>query len=261
MRLADLQRAFARRILDGDAAILAELRDGGRAASTDLMGVYEHGYGARLTEVLAADYEKLLAALDQPAFDRMAAGYIDARPSRSPNARDFGQGLADYLAAAAEWRDAPWLAELARLEWALGEVYQAEDPPRLAIEAMAAVGPQDWPRLVFAVADDVRRIDARHGGPEAWLALEDGDDPASAASVAPPGAWLVWRQDDDARFRQLETAEAQAFDGLAEGLCFADLCQAAAVELGPTAAAAAMAGYLRGWIEAGLISGFAFAED
>lgn len=262
MNLAELQRAFARRVLAGDDAILPEIRDNARTDRTVLMHVYEHAYGARLAEVLEGDYEKLLAALGRDGFLEMAAAYVRERPSDDPNARYFGRRLPAFLAGTPPWSETPWLAELAALEWAMGEVFQAEDPPRLAIEAMAALHPQDWPWLRFQMAPDARRLTTRHGGPEAWLALNQDADPAPAAEAAAgeTAEWLVWRNDDTASFRAMHAPEAWAYDRAAAGALFAELCEGLTEWSPAHEAATLMAGYLRGWLESGLVSGYEVDE-
>lgn len=260
MRLADLQRAFARRVLEGDDAILAEIEDNRRTDRVTLMHVYEHAYGARLAEVLEGDFEKLHAALGGDRFLEMAAAYVAALPSDNPNARYFGRRLPAFLAETPPWSaEEPWLAELATLEWAMGEVFVAVDPPKLALEAMAALHPNDWPRLTFAIAGDVRQMTSRHGGPEAWLALDAGEDPAAAAAANAgevDQAWLIWRQNDQANFRMAEPAEAWAFERAAAGDSFAELCEGMMEFAAAEQAAVLMAGHLRGWIESGMIAGY-----
>lgn len=260
MTLQELQRAFARRILAGDPSIFQELRDSDRTDRETLMHVYEHGYGARMAEVLEGDYEKLSAALGQAAFQEMAGAYLAAVPSRHPNAQMFGARLPAFLATAAPWAATPWLAELAAVEWAMGEVFLSPDSQALGIEAMAALHPQDWPLLRFQTANHVRRIDARSGGPEAWMALAAHEDPAGAAAKALPGAWLFWRQDYEAVFRPMPPEEAIAFDLTANGAEFADVCEALLGQTDAGQAATLAAGFLKNWIEAGLIAGYQASE-
>lgn len=263
MRLAELQRAFARRVLEGDDAILDHIQDSRREKRAVLMHVYEHAYGARLAEILEGDYEKLHQALGADAFLEAAAAYVAAEPSRNQNARYFGKRLPGFLAETAPWSARPWLAELANLEWAMGEVFVAEDPPRLAMEAMAALHPQDWPLLRFQMTDDVRRLTSSHGGPEAWLALMEGEDLAAAAAEAAGETteWLIWRQDEQAHFRAFELEEAWAFDQARAGLRFDALCEGMVEWTAPEQAATLVAGYLRGWILAGVVAGYDVVPD
>jgi hypothetical protein len=262
MRLPELQRAFAARMLTGDDAIMPLIQDSRLERRDVLMGVYEHAYGSRLAEVLEGDYEKLHAALGADAFLQMAAGYLTAHPSRHPNARYFGAGLPAFLAETAPWSERPWLSELTALEWAMGEVFLAEDAPHLAMEAMAAVHPNDWPMLAFSLAADIRRITTQHGGPEAWLALNDDTDPAPAAAEADkdPQAWLIWRDDFQANFRAMDAAEAWALNEADGGATFAELCEGLMEWVPAEEAAGQAAGYLRGWIEAGVLAGYEIRE-
>ena len=262
MRLPELQRAFTARMLTGDDAIMALVQDSRLERRDVLMGVYEHAYGARLAEVLEGDYEKLHAAIGPDAFLQIAADYVTANPSRYPNARFFGAGVPAFLLQTAPWSATPWHGELAMLEWAMGEVFLAEDALHLSMEAMAALHPNDWPNLTFTLADDIRRITTRHGGPEAWLAINDDTDPAPAAAAADGAeqAWLIWRDEFQANFRAMDPPEAWALIEADGGATFAELCEGLMEWVPAEEAAGHAAGYLRGWIEAGVLAGYEIKE-
>lgn len=262
MRLPELQRAFAARMLNGDDAIMSVIQDSSLERRDVLMGVYEHAYGARLAEVLEGDYEKLHVAIGPDAFLQIAADYVTANPSRHPNARFFGAGVPAFLLQTAPWSATPWHVELAMLEWAMGEVFLAEDAAHLSMEAMAALHPNDWPNLTFTIASDIRRITTRHGGPEAWLAINDDTDPAPAAAAADGDeqAWLIWRDKFQANFRAMDPPEAWALNEADGGATFAELCEGLMEWVPAEEAAGHAAGYLRGWIEAGVLAGYEIKE-
>lgn len=228
-----------------------------------LMGVYEHAYGGRLTEVLEGDYEKLHAAIGPEQFMAMAADYVTANPSRHPNARYFGAGLPHFLLTTQPWSETPWHGELASLEWAMGEVFLAEDALHLTMEAMAALHPNDWPSLTFTLADDIRRIETQHGGPEAWLAMHEATEPAPAAAEAAGMAqtWLIWRDDYQANFRAMDNAETWALAEVDNGANFAELCEGLMEWVPAEEAAGHAAGYLRGWIETNVLAGYALPDE
>jgi len=109
----------------------------------------------------------------------------------------------------------------------MGAVFLAEDAPHLSMEAMAAIHPNEWPNLTFALAEDIRRITTRHGGPEAWLAVNDDTDPAPAAAAADGDeqAWLIWRDEFQANFRAMDPLGAWALNEADGGATFAELCE------------------------------------
>ncbi len=186
-----------------------------------------------------------------------------AEPSRHPNARHFGKRLPAFLARTESWSETPWLAELAALEWAMSEVFQDRDAPGIGLEAMAALHPQDWPRLRFRFAPHVRRLAASHGGPEVWLALNAGEDPTAAAAEGkadPSAQWLVWRQGEKANFRMLDAPEAWAFDEAASGADFEGLCEGLLSWSSPETAASQAASFLHNWITAGIVAAYSVGE-
>jgi hypothetical protein len=115
----------------------------GLLASGEL-GIYAHAYGARLLEALRGDHPKLEAALGAAQFATLIEGYVAARPPSSFTLRDYGIDLPGWLATA----DAPpWAADLARLERARVEVFDAADQVALSRDEVAALSrPRPWPR-------------------------------------------------------------------------------------------------------------------
>src|SRR5947209_11246072 len=84
------------------------------------LGVYRNGYWARLAGVLRVNYPVLAKLLDEDEFDRIAYDYATQYPSKSYSIRWHGRHLDRVI-------DDPGLADLARMEWALGIAFDAAD--------------------------------------------------------------------------------------------------------------------------------------
>lgn len=257
--LARLQDAFQRAILAGDDAVLAELLDGARDSRQILLGVYRDGYVLRLVDVLRADNAALAAHLGDEDFEAMARAYIAAHPSHHPNARWFGRGLPAFLAETEPYRAEPLLAELAAIDWALSEAFDAADAPNLAAADLASVAPDRWKDLVFLPQAHARRVDATTNASAIWAAANE-DAPAPAAMrLREPERLLIWRAEASAMLRPLGVEEAMLWDEASAGLPFGVLCEMAATYADPDTAALRVAGLLQGWIAAGLLAGFRIA--
>ena len=153
------QGAFQRGILTGDNAILDEILDSPKAKRETLFGVYRHAYGSRLVEVMRNDHKLLHRYLGDEAFDEMGHAYVKARPSENPNLRWFSQGLPDFLRSAEPYNRHPVLSDLAALEKALNDAFDAAEAPVLALGDMAGFAPEIWNDLVFQAASE--RLSAR----------------------------------------------------------------------------------------------------
>jgi hypothetical protein len=252
--LARQQADFQRGILAGDDAVLAEIPDSDKEKRETLFGVYRFAYGSRLVEALRNDHELLHGYLGDEMFDEMGHAYVKARPSQHPNLRWFSQGLPEFLKSTAPYSEHPELCDLAALEKALNDAFDAAEAPVLELTAMAAFAPEAWPDLKFRPHPSAARLDLSTNAAAIWLALKNDETPPDATALEDPSRLLIWRQDVTPMFRELPTEEAMMWDEAANGIPFGVLCEMLATYDDPDSAAGRGAGYLHGWITAGLLT-------
>ncbi|HEU4431681.1 MAG TPA: DNA-binding domain-containing protein [Myxococcota bacterium] len=253
-RLASAQRDFAAWVMAREApAFTPGLSGDARADARERLGIYRHAFLARLVEVLADDYPALKRALGDAGFDALSAAYVHALPSRSPSLRDLGARLPSFIAehaAGREWAaSAPWAADLARLELAVTDAFDAEDARPLVRTDLAAIAPAQWGDLslslmpgaqLLALAWPVRVLRSAHDA-EQPLALE--------VLTRRSERVLVWRRDERVLHREVEAGEAELLARLAAGARFGELCALAAEARGDAAGAAFAAELLGRWVE------------
>jgi Putative DNA-binding domain len=248
------QAAFQRGILSGDDTVLAEILDSPREKREALFGVYRHAYGSRLVEAMRNDHELLHLYLGDEMFDEMAHAYVKARPSEHPNLRWFSQGLPDFLKSAAPYSDHPVLSDLAALEKALNDAFDAAEGAVVELTEMVGFAPEVWSGLTFRPHPSASRLDLATNASAIWLALKNDETPPDAVALEQPARLLVWRQDVTPMFRELPAEEAMMWDEAANGIPFGVLCEMLATYDDPDNAAGRGAGYLHGWITAGLLT-------
>lgn len=256
MDLAALQARFQQAVVDGDDDILSELVDSPKEDRNVLLGVYRHAYTARLIDFLKTDYPKLYALLGDEQFDELANGYIAAHPSRTPNARWFGDYFPAYLGGQESYDHHMFLSELAALDRALNDVFDAPDLTALSLADLATISPEDWAGLSFVADTAVRRLDFNSNAAEFWQALHNETDLPDIRALDPASPIIVSRGDGMASYRPMAADEAMMWDEAANGVTFSVLCEMLAMHGGEDDAATRAAGYLQNWIAAGLLTGF-----
>jgi Putative DNA-binding domain len=253
--LADLQRDLQRHVLTGDAAIAAAVNSTAAVPATTRLGVYSNAYRIRLADALGDNMPNLRTFLGEEAFQAIASRYIDEHPSQFASIRWFGDRLAHELERSHPGQ--PWIAELARWEWALAASFDAQDAPTVGIESLAAVAPGDWGDLRLEFHPSVQLLELRSNAQALFKAFADEQSPPEPALLDSPQPWLLWRQDLKTQYRSLEPDEAAAFDVVRNGGTFADMCEALCewheVETVPLLAA----GMLKRWIVEELVTGLA----
>lgn len=246
--LADFQRALAAHIRHGAAVPRGLVADGPTFPAERRLAVYHDAYRLRLTEALSEDFPLLGALLGDAGFRRLALRYLAACPSRSHTLRDLGRGLPAFLARR------PALRATAAFEWALLGAFDAADAPTLTAADLAAVPPQRFAHLRFALAPGVQVLRLRWNVPQAWSAWQGGEAAALPARLPAPVDCLISRREQRVYFRTLPADEALALAALQRGRSFGALCNALARDGGADTAPARAAQLLATWLAEDLLA-------
>jgi hypothetical protein len=254
-RLPQIQGDFQDYLLHGEAAAIeSHVVATARVPVATRLGIYGDGYRSRLIEALEANFPVLSALLGEADFETLGTAYLGAHPSSFFSIRYYGNALADFLATDPRYANAPVLAELARWEWAMTEVFDAADAEPIGADELARVPPDGWAELRFQWHPSIRRLALAWNAPQIWKAVSDDAEPPEVAFSAEPVEWLLWRQDLRTYFRSLQPAEAAALEAARRGQPFGELCAVLSEELGEAQAPAKAAGFLREWLESGLLT-------
>ncbi|MCY1704779.1 HvfC/BufC N-terminal domain-containing protein [Pannonibacter sp. SL95] len=136
------RKAFAAALLAPDLPVPEGVvgRDGRPAGKR--FAVYRNNVVVSLTESLKATYPAVTALLGEEYFSALARLYINAHPPQSPILSRYGAELSEFVATFAPLAAYPYLADVARFEWAWLQSYHAADAPVLAAADLAAVPPE-----------------------------------------------------------------------------------------------------------------------
>jgi hypothetical protein len=254
LKLKDFQDKFQRAILSGDDAILKDIPDGPHETKVNLLGIYRDAYALRLIDVIAADHERLHTYLGDDSFRAMARAYIARYPSCHPNARWFAQQLPEFLRAHEPYKKQPVLGELAALERALNDAFDGADAPVVSMADLAALPPEIWGGISFVRHPTATSFAVSTNVGAIWTALKAGKEPPPAQLSEAPARILVWRHQTTPMFREMSAEETMMWEEAGKGARFADLCTMLAVYNDPATAPARAAGFLKAWLDAGLLT-------
>ena len=251
--LAQLQRDLQHHVLDGDATIADAVNGTAAVPAATRLAVYSNAYRIRLADALGDTMPHLRQLLGEDEFGVVAARYIDEHPSQFASIRWFGDRLAHELEGSHP--EQPWIAELARWEWALAASFDARDAPIVGIEALAAVAPDDWGDLRLEFHPSVQQLELSSNAQALFKAFADEQSPPPPAILDSPQPWLLWRQDLKTQYRSLEPDETAALEVVRNGGTFADTCEALCEWHDVNAVPLTAAGMLKRWIVEELVTG------
>ena len=198
-----------------DAALAGWLREPAQAGAG--LQAYRANAGAHAERALAAAYPTVQQLLGDESFAALARAHWQADPPLRGDLAQWGAGLAAFIADDAQLAAEPYLADMARLDWAVHQAAQAadaQDPQGLPL--LAQVEPQ---RLRLRLQPGCALLASAHPVATIWLAHHGGDPSgegddrfaAARAALAARQAETAWvlRQGWRVTVRALPAAEAR----------------------------------------------------
>jgi putative DNA-binding protein len=240
--LRELQAAFWRSLTSGtaEASLLGRIRSTPALRADERFEIYARMYRDRVVDALREDFPRVAAILGDDRFKALAASYLATHPSAHPSLRHVGRELPNFIARSVTAGLPAFLADLARLEWARGDAFDAPDVEPLGLDDLRAVSPEDWGGLRFALVPAATVLVADWPVHEIWEAGE-------GAVLARRTAVRVWRKGFAVYHAAMDGPEETALRHVRAGEPFATICEVLET---PDEAA----GLLLRWVEDGLIT-------
>ena len=152
--------------LQGGAAPGAWLRDGARAERG--LAAYRANAGALAERALAAAFPTLQQLLGEDAFAGLARAFWQHHPPEAGDIALWGAALPAFVAGAQTLAEEPYLADVARLEWAVHACERARDaPPAHGLERLADTAPAE---LRLNLVPGTALVVSPHPVARIWLA-------------------------------------------------------------------------------------------
>lgn len=175
-RAQDLEGDFANAVLDGNARVPAPLTRKSGGTPSRRFGVYRNNVYASLIDVLAGRFPMTARLVGEEFFRAMARAYIEKAPPRSAVLLRYGEGLAGFIAYFTPAASVPYLADVARLEWAWHTAYHAADAIPLSLAALKDAA-ADAGAATFTLHPSLRVVRSSYPVVTIWqLAARGGED-------------------------------------------------------------------------------------
>jgi hypothetical protein len=225
--LLELQMQLYRAVLGGGTAELAGRIHGDGLAPEARLRIYRNHAFATLGAVLEGAFPVVCRLVDKCFFAYAAHEYIREHPPHSRCLVEYGAEFADFLAGFEPCKDLPYLADVARFEWALNEAATVRDAPALTTEALAAVPLEKASSLTMSLQPSVGYFASVWPIDAIWQANQQKEVPMLDLGSGGVAHVEIRRADEAAAWQRLDPATFAFRAALADGLALAAAAGAA----------------------------------
>jgi hypothetical protein len=218
LALRDLQAAFAAHMMGADRADLLTTVAGDTIPAAARLSVYRHHVFESLGKALAATFPTVQALVGPDFFRGLARAFVGHALPAQPVLTEYGADFSAFIAGYDAARDLPYLADVARLDWALNLAFHAPPCGRLQAADLSTVPAERLPSLSIALAAGAVLVSSRYPLDRIWETSQPGAASETVDLNSGASNLLVLRRPDDAAFVSLSAGEAAFVAALGAGM-------------------------------------------
>lgn len=231
--LRDLQAAFAAYIQGDERLDLVSHIAGGAIPAAARLRVHRHHVIESLSAALAATFPTVQALVGIEFFRGLARAFTGRSLPAQPVLAEYGAGFPAFIAEHRAAGGLPYLADMARLDWALNLAAQQAPGERLTAAALARLPVGELPFLRIALAPGSTLVVSAYPLDRIWQASQP-DAGEDKVDLNRGGVrLLVLSHGADRAFASLSTGEAAFIGTLAKGAAALEEASVAATQADP----------------------------
>lgn len=188
--------------------------------------VYRNNVAVGLIDALAATYPAVAALVGETFFRAAAREFALGNPPTSPVLINWGGAFPEWISAFPPAASVPYLGDVARLEWAWNEAYNAAEASPADIAALAALSPETVAKTRIALHPSLALVSSRFPVVSLW-GQATGQTPPNQLDLATAETALIVRPEDTVEVRSIDHGTAAFLEKLIEGGTIANAAAAA----------------------------------
>lgn len=155
--------------------------------------VYRNNVMASLSDALAETFPVVRACLGEAVFRSIAIDFVRAHPPADAVLARYGQGFPAYLAPSGAVEGAPWLPDLAALEWAYVRCFHAAGCQPIEPEMLSVyiAQPDGLAGLHFRLQAAVEALSSSYAIVSLWGAHQRGEPLNCSPLHQQESAWVL----------------------------------------------------------------------
>ena len=217
--LRETQRRFVEAVFSPETPI--DFVAGSPTVARDRMAIYRRTISTNYHSALSATYPVVKRLTGAPFFHAAVEAFAHAHPSQSGDLNIYGESLGEFLATYPPAADLRYLADVARLEWAIDEAHRAGEAscaPESVLAALAVAPPDRLPALRLRLEPSCRLVASPFPILRIWQTNQpgySGDDRVMLEEGS--DALLIRRGDDGISLERLAAGDHAWLAALAAG--------------------------------------------
>src|SRR4029450_4652977 len=198
--LRDTQAAFAAHLAGHERADLGSEIAGDSRTVVARLQLHRHHLTRSLGGALAATFPTVATLVGQAFSGLLARDFMAGTAVGDPVLSRYGEYFPQFVAAKQDMHGLPYLADVARLDWALNVAFHAGLEPRLSATDLAGWSQDALLRLSVRLPTGSSLIESAYPLDLIWQASQPSSSDDKVDLAAGPACLMIFRRSEDAAF-------------------------------------------------------------
>ncbi len=234
MQLQQLQKDFVFSLHnDSSHPILSHIQSHKKVPPTTQFSIYQSSIIGRLQKALQSHYPVCCQLVGTDFFFAMATAYIRQTPSYSHDINYYGATFPEFIADFPPAQSIPYIADVARLEWAWLNILTAPEADEFDFQKLAAHDEEGAGQLIFQLPPKSTLLTSPYPVHTIWETNQKGYVGETAITLEENKNYyyFIWQKQFEIHIDLLTAAQWQLLTWISENRLFAEICEKAMKEL------------------------------
>ena len=174
MKLSQLQNSFSQHLLyesvDVDAMSIT-----GPFPPEQLLGLYRNNFYMSFRDYLLACFPSVEALVGDEFFEQLTKAFTKDKSLECASIEFYGAQFADYIETCEQTKSLPYLADVARFDWAVDRAKAVIAFNEFPFEQLAKLSQQQQLSVVFTTAENTSLLASQSPIFDIWCGVQKGD--------------------------------------------------------------------------------------
>ncbi len=227
LQLHELQRYLKRALNSESNEVLTYIQTTQHLSASEHLAIYQSSITGALQKVLNETYPVCHKLVGNDFFIMMVNEYIARYSSCSPDLASYGAHMADFVASFPQASSLPYLADVARVEWAWHTLFNARASRGIAFDKLAATYTTQGEKIIFVLPPKSSLLTSSYPIHRIWEVNQE-DYVGNQTIILPDHArfdYLIWRKELVMRIDIVEQDTWQILTWMNDRFTWGEICE------------------------------------
>jgi hypothetical protein len=223
--LVDLQRQMAAAIRGTAREAPIDVFRPANLPEGEPLSVYRNHHRISLCAALATTFPTVVRLIGEEAFRVLASRFLHAQPPVQPCLAEYGAAFGQYLEVEILVKDLPYLADMARLDWAINQATTAPDVEALEAGLLGSLSPDELAELCVRPHPSLTLLWSNFPLSDIYQLAYGADAVESITLESGSVRLMIWRHHNGTMTASVSEQVFEALKGLACGGQIRSACE------------------------------------